>query len=95
MKKHPNDMDREELRDLVRAMSWQALDLAQNLYFIDTGLKEEYSDQAFKSAIKQAYELSNLPYSTDDIVESNIDVAVFGPNGIEKPFSSFNRKKSA
>ncbi len=94
MKKHPNDMDREELRKLVSAMSWQALDLAQNLNFIGHMLKEEYKEQAFESAIKQAYNLSNLPYTTDDLVESRIDIAVFGQNGMEKPFSFWNREKA-
>lgn len=94
MKKHPNDMNWQELRDLISAMSWQALDLAQNLHFIDTAMDEGlYKNQAFKSAIKQAYELSNLPYTTDDLIESRMDIAVFGQNGIEKPFSFWNRKK--
>lgn len=87
MAKHPNDMSREELRELVSAMGWLALDLAQHLCYSE-GLKPEYKDEAYKKATGMAYHLVNLQFNFNGVEKSKADITVFGADGLEK-VSSF------
>lgn len=82
--KHPNDMTRDELREIVSDMSWMALDLAQHLNFSNEALKEEYREEAYQRAEKMAYELSHYPYhGPDPEAPASPGVAVFGETGLE------------
>ena len=81
--KHPNDMTRDELREVVSAMSWLSLDLAQNLSFIVNMLKREYVADALRGAIQQAYDLSHYPYNEDRInPKAKAQVSVFSEGGL-------------
>jgi hypothetical protein len=85
MSKHPNDMTREELRELVSAMSWAALDLAQHLNFTNDWLKPEFREQAYKRGEQMAYELSHMPYAEDRPEgDSKFNVVVFGEDGLTR-----------
>jgi hypothetical protein len=87
MSKHPKDMSREELREVVSAMSWAALDLAQHLNFTNEMLKPEFREEAYKRAERMAGELSSLPYAFDPAAQPNNDkfnVVVLGANGLER-----------
>lgn len=55
--KHPNNMSKKELRELVSAMGWDALNLAQHLTSANNWLKEEYKEKAYRQAAKMAYEI--------------------------------------
>lgn len=81
--KHLNDMDREELRDLVSAMSWAALDLKQHLQFTIDMLKDEYKENAYKKACKMAYDICQMPYQ-EPKPKSNFDISLFGEDGLTK-----------
>lgn len=80
--KHPNDMTREELHDLVWQMSSAALDLAQHLCFVED-LKPEYQENAYKRATEMAYRLVYLWENKQD-EDPNCHVLLFGENGLEK-----------
>ena len=81
--KHPNDMTRDELREVVSAMAWLSLDLAQNLSFIVHMLKREYVAEALRGAIQQAYDLSHYPYNEARInPKAKAQVGVFGATGL-------------
>lgn len=78
--KHPNDMNKEELRDLVRTMSSMALDLAQHLCFTNDCLKVQYRKDAYKRAEQMAYQLT---YAWEyEQPEGNMDIAIFNSNGL-------------
>lgn len=89
--KHPNDMDRDELRDVVSDLSWMALDLAQhlnfmNLQFSEGGRKGPDDDDAegYTAAEQMAYAISNYPYHgpPPDMPEaSNVSIAMFDGKG--------------
>jgi hypothetical protein len=89
--KHPNDMSREELRDLVGDMSWMALDIAQhlnfmNLQFTPGGRREGDEDDGpgYIAAERMAYALSALPYRGPEAMEGlrrTPGVAVFDGQG--------------
>ena len=78
--KHPNDMTREELRDLVWSMSSMALDLAQHLNWTNDCLKIQYRKEAYKRAEEMAYEITRA-WEYEQL-EGNMDIAVFGSNGL-------------
>lgn len=70
---HPNDMTRDELRELVSGLSWMALDLAQHLNFLnlqfgDGGRKGPDDDDAagYIAAERMAYAISSFPYDGPD-----------------------------
>lgn len=59
--KHPDEMTREELLELVGDMTLLALDLAQHLRYAE-GLKEPYLREAVREACKMAYKLAYEPF---------------------------------
>ena len=78
--KHPNDMTKEELRDLVFAMSSMALDLAQHLDWTTNCLRVQYKKDAYRRAIKMAREIC---YAWEYLHEKgNCEVAIFGSDGL-------------
>ncbi len=83
MGKLPNDMTREELRELVWAMSSLALDLAQHLRFTCEGLRPEYREEAYGRATQMAYDLAFYPYAENRPEVSPNCIMVLGENGIE------------
>ena len=83
MKKHPNNMSKEELKELVFAMVWAALDLGQHLAFTINFLDGENKEKALKKATKMAYDIIEMPYK-ELPPKSNIDISYFGENGLEK-----------
>ena len=83
MKKHPNNVSKEELKELVFAMGWAALDLGQHLDFTMKFLDGENKEKAFYKAIKMAYEITEMPYK-ELPPKSNIDISYFGETGLEK-----------
>ena len=84
MAKHPNDMTWQELRDLVSAMSWAALDLSQHLNFTNEMLKEEYKANAYKRAESMAGAICSMPYK-DHAPPGQIDMVIFGADGLTRP----------
>ena len=83
MKKHPNNMSKEELKELVFAMGWAALDLAQHLDFTIKALDGENKEKALYKATKMAYDITEMPYKKLQ-PKSNIDISYFGETGLEK-----------
>jgi hypothetical protein len=82
--KHPNDMDREELRELVSAMGMMALDLAQHIAFTNDMLKPELRAEAYKRGEAMAYELAHYPMDgpREDSPRTP-GIAVFGEGGLQ------------
>lgn len=80
--KHPNDMTREELRELVGDMAGMALDLAQYLRFTTEALREDLRPAAYKKAIKMAYELAFYPYNGKRMERGNCEIVVFDEDGL-------------
>lgn len=73
---HPNDMTREQLREVVFAMGWMALDLAQhlnfaNLQFQEGGCKGPEDDDAesYIAAERMAYAISHYCFDGPAAVE--------------------------
>ena len=83
MEKHPNNMSKEELKELVFAMVWAALDLGQHLNFTMKFLDGENKEKALYKAIKMAYEITEMPYK-ELPPKSYIDISYFGETGLEK-----------
>ena len=80
--KHPQDMTREELLNLVFQFSLTALDLAQHLSFSED-LKPEYKDNAYKRATEMAYKLVYL-WENEQNSDSKFNILFFGKNGLER-----------
>jgi hypothetical protein len=82
--KHPNDMDREELRELVGDMGLMALDLAQHLAFTNDMLRPELRADAYRRAQAMAYELSAFPHhGPRDDSPRTPGIAMFGEGGLQ------------
>ena len=78
--KHPSEMTREELLDLVWQMSSSALDLAQHLESTEW-LKVQYRKKCYERAVKMAWQICNAwEYERK---EGNMQIAYFGGNGLE------------
>jgi hypothetical protein len=78
--KHPSEMTREELLDLVWQMSSSALDLAQHLESTEW-LKVQYRKKCYERAIQMAWQICNAwEYERK---EGNMQIAYFGGNGLE------------
>jgi len=91
MKRHPNNMNKTQLKELVFAMSWAALDLAQHLWFTADFLDNKSKKKAYEKATQMAYDITKMPY--EKIEKSNIDVSFYGDTGLEKLSSFTERKK--
>lgn len=83
MNRHPNDMSREELRELVSAMSWAALDLSQHLNFTNACLRDDMRQAAYVRAEQMAGEICNMPY-TETPPDDGSGICVFGVMGLER-----------
>jgi hypothetical protein len=85
-KLHPNNMTKEQLQELVNAMSCSALDLAQHLHFSLTALKYQYRKKALLRATRMAYKLTQMPYhdTDEDLAELN-GITIFGKEGLTHP----------
>ncbi|MEW6016440.1 MAG: hypothetical protein AB1760_00035 [Pseudomonadota bacterium] len=83
MAKHPNDMNREELRELVSAMGSLALDLAQHLRFSCEVLKPEYQAEAYARATQMAYDLAFYAYNENREEVGPNCIMVLGKDGVE------------
>ena len=59
---HVNDMNKEQLRELVSDMSFEALDLAQDLHFS----KEINGIEVDDLIIKRLYDLAFMPFGDND-----------------------------
>jgi hypothetical protein len=79
--KHPNDMDKEELRELVWQMSSWALDLAQHLDFTLNALKVQYRKEAYERAIQMAWQIC-YAWEHEPDRQGNMEIAYFGENGL-------------
>lgn len=81
--KHPLDMNANELREVLSAMAWLCLDLAQHLMFTIYMLKKEYVKDALDAATEMAFQLSEYPYSEDRInPDAKTTLAIFGKKGL-------------
>jgi len=83
MERHPNNMSKEELKELVFAMGWAALDLGQHLNFTMEFLDGGNKEKALNKSIMMAYNITKMPYEELPL-KSNIDISYFGKNGLEK-----------
>jgi len=82
MGKHYRNMNAEELRELVFAMGWAALDLAQHLHFTTHCLKPEFQGDAYERACVMAYELADMPFNFEPTPPKQCQIAIFGENGL-------------
>lgn len=71
---HPNDMSREELRAALDAITWAALDLAQDMEAARTLLRKDLRDGSYRRIAGDLYAIGNIPYRQG---EHWIDVKVF------------------
>jgi hypothetical protein len=88
---HPNDLSREALRELVGALSWMALDLAQhlnfaNLQYQEGGRKgpEDDDAQGYIAAERMAYAISGFPYdgpAATEGIRKTPGIAIFDGQG--------------
>jgi len=78
--KHPNNMTKEELRELISDMSWRALDLAQHLDWTIDCLRVQYRRGAYERARSMAHEISDMPYRNYE--KSSGSVILFGAQGL-------------
>jgi len=83
MERHPNNMSKEELRELVFAMEWAIIDLARYLNYTVRFSDGKNKEKALYKAIKMAYDITDMPYKKLP-PKSNIDISYFGENGLEK-----------
>lgn len=90
LKLHPNNMSRDELRELVGAMSYAALDLGQHLKFTNDALKIQYRKEAFHRATQMAYDISYMPYEDELPKQSNFEIAFFGAKGLITDFDEID-----
>ena len=72
---HCNDMSAEELREIVSAMGWMALDIAQDLSFANRALRRDLRAAAYRAACADCYSLADFAYRPRD---PKIDIKVFG-----------------
>lgn len=72
---HCKDMSKEELSDMVGAMGWMALDIAQDLHFASHMLRRDLRASAYRRACAACYELSDFAYRGRP---EQIDIKVFG-----------------
>lgn len=84
MDKHPRDMTRDELLEIVFGMSWAALDLSQHLRFTNDMLREELRPAAYKRAAQMAGEICQMPYTPHAPRNETFDVVLFGENALER-----------
>ena len=76
--KHPNDMSREELREVVSMQGWLCLDLAQHLNFLNLqfqpeGRKGPDDDDAegYLAAERMAYAITRFATDGPDALDSS------------------------
>jgi len=89
--RHPNDLSRVALRELVGDMSWMLLDLAQHLNFMNLqfepgGRKGPLDEDApgYKEAERMAYSIGSFPYEGPGCLADHRrtpGVAIFDGNG--------------
>jgi hypothetical protein len=80
-KSHFSEMDRDELEQLVTAMSWMALDLAQDMAWTNEMLRRDLRAAAYRRIGADLYRLASL--DTDE-PPGAIDIKVLGAE--EVPF---------
>lgn len=71
----PEDATREDLAEAVNAMSWRALDLAQDMAFANEVLRRDLRAATYRAICGELYQMSNLcvPVRND-----KFDMKVFG-----------------
>lgn len=88
---HPNEMSREQLREVVAGLSWMALDLAQHLNFMNLQFSEggrkgptDEDAEGYQTAERMAYAISAFPYHGPEATEGirqTPGVAIFDGKG--------------
>jgi hypothetical protein len=71
--KHPDDMTEDELRELVKDMSWEALNIAQDLMFTNELLKPKLKAAEYVRICNQAYALCNMPYNSVSVLQPSVN----------------------
>lgn len=80
--KHFREMSADELRDLVSAMGWMALDLAQDMHFANHMLRRDLRAATYRRVCADLYTLSQTAIEPEG--EKTIDIKVIG--GEQIPF---------
>lgn len=74
---HFREMSADDLRDVVNAMGWIALDLAQDLHFANFALRRDLRAATYRRVCGDLYALSQLATSPGSAPQK-IDIKVFG-----------------
>ena len=77
-----SDRPAEELRELVWATSWLALDLAQHLSFATQYMAPEFRSEAYARALPLAGELADFPVADIRSAPLSPGIAAIGEGGL-------------
>lgn len=79
---HIKDLGEEDLRDLMSAMGWMALDLAQDMGWANEVLRRDLRAATYRRVCGDLYAMSQFAMEIPE--KSNFDIKVFG--GENEPF---------
>lgn len=82
-KTHYRDMSAEELRNLVNAATWMALDLAQDMSYANEMLRRDLRAACYRRVCGDLYRLSQLGFG-DGGRDERFDIYIAG--GTQEPF---------